>query len=634
MQGVNVFESRAKINHWLAALLAVGGAGAWSQPAVAGSDLWWHLASGRDIWALGTIPTRDPYSFTATDVLWMNHEWLWDAIYWPLYALHPQALAWFHLAVVLLVFLAVFEVARRASGSLPGAVLATWGAAACAHWFIDIRPHVWTLGLVQVVLLTRDRSWAPWLWPALVVFWANLHGGFVFGVGMIGLIAVVRTLEQSLAARAPVVPRREWIGVGLALLAMLATPWGWHVLEYPIAYLDRDSPFRGIVEWQAPGFGLNPLDFQGRFWWMTLSALPGAWLVARRDPYRVALAAVAFAMAWTSRRFIPLFAVIAAPLTACAIGWVVERARGLAPGLRGARVEVGALVVGALAVLWAWGGVRVAPDLLGRWTQIDLYPRGALRYLSALQRDGDLPVRLINYYNWGGYLMLHGRDLRLLIDGRANTLYSERVYVDYVAMFRGRPGLNARLAGYPADAALLPPGRLASQLMRQPRPWIVLYSDAQSQLLAAPGSRLLHRPRPGLSALLGEDPLYHVGLAMAARQRRSFDEATLDLERAIELEPLSIQAWSALMLTQADRRDRDGLDRVVARALAEVPRRTPDLSHRAASSYEAMGDLLSALPLMRRAVPRGPFRSPTALLEQVRQIEQRLDRVDRTGAGF
>ena len=411
---MSVFESRAKINRLAAATLAVVGAGAWSQPAVAGSDLWWHLASGRDIWSQGSIPRLDPYSFTAAGAAWMNHEWLWDVVYWGFYRIHPQAVAWLHLAVLLAVFLGVFEVARRASGSLPGAVLATWGAAASAHWFLDIRPHVWTLGLVQIVLLTRHRSWAPWLWPPLVVLWANLHGGFVFGVGMIGLIAVVRTLEQSFAARRLVFPRREWLGVGLALVAMLATPWGYAVLAYPIAYLDRDSPFRGIVEWMPPGFGLRTWDFQGRFWWMTLSALPATWLVLRRDRYSVALAVVAFAMAYTSRRFIPLFAVIAAPFTACAIGWAIERARAAVPELRRGAAEAVAGVVAVAAVLWLWSGVRLTPNLLERWTQADLYPRAALHYLEALQRPGDAPLRVINYYNWGGFLMLHGSDLRLV----------------------------------------------------------------------------------------------------------------------------------------------------------------------------------------------------------------------------
>jgi hypothetical protein len=40
------------------------------------------------------------------------------------------------------------------------------------------------------VLLVRDAPAAPWLWPPLVALWANVHGGFVFGIGTIGLLVV------------------------------------------------------------------------------------------------------------------------------------------------------------------------------------------------------------------------------------------------------------------------------------------------------------------------------------------------------------------------------------------------------------------------------------------------------------
>ena len=52
------------ISEVVPALLAVVGGLAWSQPRIAGSDLWWHLASGRAIWAEGAIPSSDSFSFT------------------------------------------------------------------------------------------------------------------------------------------------------------------------------------------------------------------------------------------------------------------------------------------------------------------------------------------------------------------------------------------------------------------------------------------------------------------------------------------------------------------------------------------------------------------------------------------
>ncbi|MBW2414685.1 MAG: tetratricopeptide repeat protein, partial [Deltaproteobacteria bacterium] len=281
-----------------------------------------------------------------------------------------------------------------------------------------------------------------------------------------------------------------------------------------------------------------------------------------------------------------------------------------------------------VACLWLWSGVRVLPDLLGRWTQSDLYPVAALRYLEALQRPGEPPLRVLNYYNWGGFLMLHSPDLKLLIDGRANTLYSDRIYMDYVAMLRARPGFSARVSRYPADVALLPPGGFALKLLRQADPWVMLYSDSQARLLAAPDSRLRGR-RLDLETVLRGDPMLHLQRAAAARQREDPAAAVPEIEQALALDPNSTRAWAELFAALSQRRDRAALDEAVARGVAQLPRRREELYTRAAAAYVQLGDLLSALPAARAGIPSGPFRNPVSARRRVREIEQHLERVDR-----
>src|SRR4029450_11039864 len=92
------------------------------------------------------------------------------------------------------------------------------------HLFFDIRPHIATLLFVAVILLLHDRTWAPWLWPPLIALWANVHGGFVFGIATIGLLGAGRTraprgerrsASGSRAARSRAASRRggsSWTG--------------------------------------------------------------------------------------------------------------------------------------------------------------------------------------------------------------------------------------------------------------------------------------------------------------------------------------------------------------------------------------------------------------------------------------
>src|SRR5690348_2636244 len=48
-------------------------------------DVWWLLRAGEDIWHTASVPTVDHYSFTADGRYWPNHEWLWEAIAYPLH---------------------------------------------------------------------------------------------------------------------------------------------------------------------------------------------------------------------------------------------------------------------------------------------------------------------------------------------------------------------------------------------------------------------------------------------------------------------------------------------------------------------------------------------------------------------
>src|SRR5437868_6447869 len=43
-------------------------------------DLWWHLANGRLIVGLASIPHVDVYSFSAAGQPWVMHEWLADLL--------------------------------------------------------------------------------------------------------------------------------------------------------------------------------------------------------------------------------------------------------------------------------------------------------------------------------------------------------------------------------------------------------------------------------------------------------------------------------------------------------------------------------------------------------------------------
>jgi hypothetical protein len=212
-------SARARIAAWSFAFASVVGALAWSQANVDGSDLWWHLAAGRAYAEAGEVLRSDPFSHTAHGLPWINHEWLWDRVAWSAYHGHEEWLAWGHLALIAATFACVAARARRRSSSWLAACAAVWLAGAASDGFLDLRPQLITLFAVAALVATLGWRRAPWLWPPAFALWANLHGGYLFGLGVLGLYAIDATESAWSDPAARPRARRIWLGAIAATAA-------------------------------------------------------------------------------------------------------------------------------------------------------------------------------------------------------------------------------------------------------------------------------------------------------------------------------------------------------------------------------------------------------------------------------
>ena len=100
-----------------------------------------------------------------------------------------------------------------------------------------------------------DRRGAPsfWLLP-LIALWANLHGGFIFGLMMVAPVALDAVVSADAAARKSLALR--WVVFGLAaLVATCCTPYGWHTMVEPIKILALGSSLPLVTEFRPVDFG-------------------------------------------------------------------------------------------------------------------------------------------------------------------------------------------------------------------------------------------------------------------------------------------------------------------------------------------------------------------------------------------
>ena len=583
------------------ALAILIGAASWSQPHVDGSDLWWHLASGQYIWQHGEIPLADPFSHTASGQGWTNHSWLWGWLFWAAYDGHADFAAWFNLALLVVLFALIAWNAWRVSRSWLATGAATWLVAATCHWFLDLRPHVVTLLFTALLLSTLDWRRAPWLWPPLLALWANLHGGFAFGLGLIGLCALLQT-EQAVRRRQPL-PRAAWAGVVCAALAVGLNPWGFAIYEIPFQHLYTESPFGTLIEWQAVAPSLDPRSYAGRFWWIASFTLIGV-LRGKTTRFSIALTVVTAVMAISARRFIPLFAVSAAPLVALGLGAILDVARRRLPVVSKPWpqwVAGGAALLGAILL---WNDVRFLPRPLQRWTSGESYPGGAAAYLAAMP---DPPSRLFNYYGWGGYLMLQAPGIPVFIDSRASTLYDDDLAADYLGMLDAAESWRERFERYRVDAALVPThSRIAAALRNQRPAWRVAYVDPRSVLLfPPPGPTRAQLAAP--SQLLPEGADLQLSRGFRWRRRGDLERASTALLAAQRMDPMQLFVYGELMFIASLQEDADGVRHWIEAALQVYPRRWNPIWSFAEQAWGAMGRCEERLEALRNIRLRSPF---------------------------
>jgi hypothetical protein len=540
------------------------------------SDLWFHLAAGRQIWERRSIPVTDQWSFTAAGHAWHNHEWLSGLLFYGWSRLFGiDSLVYWQWLVVGCAYLLLYRLLARLSASVAVASGLAVLALAVGVPFFDIRPNLWSvLGFVVLISLTLGRERPAAALPLLFAVWVNLHGGVI-----LGLLVLPLMLAATLAANPGSTPLAARLGRAVALwfacvLATCINPWGWRVFSIAIelAVSSRTPSRTTLYEWlppwvpggiEAPLFPLAVVLALASI----VVLLPPSLRAPRRAPRdatalgSLGLALLTLAMALQSRRFIPFFAIAQSLLVAQAGHRWIWTERWLQAF--STRVGATASAVVALATIGV-AAYRLAP-----------YPLDA-RAFDPLSWASKMPVESVNfleangitgelfaYHLWGGYVEYRAAG-RLLVhlDPRAETVFDAETQRQHFQVLKGAPGWEDLLVRTGAELVLWPmhddrERAMGRELANSGR-WRTLYRDGVSLLLARHDLSL---PEP-----LRETPdSAHRAWARGrlAMDERRYAAAVTELERAMTQDPRLWPACQDLAVAQAMLRDRQAVVRTV-----------------------------------------------------------------------
>jgi tetratricopeptide (TPR) repeat protein len=209
-------------------------------------DLGWQMATGRYLLAHHAIPRTELFSYTVHGTEWI-YPVLSGLVF---YLLHQMggyaAISWF--CALACVAAAAVLIYKR---DLWAVVLALLAVPVLSS---EIMPRA---SLFTIILFTcfarilvdhfEGRRSPLWLLPLLMVFWVNLHTGFVAGCVLAGAYLVVEALEIPFSSRRTAAISRLKRALPWLIAAVLVTminPWGIRIF----AAISRQQ---SVIRWQS-----------------------------------------------------------------------------------------------------------------------------------------------------------------------------------------------------------------------------------------------------------------------------------------------------------------------------------------------------------------------------------------------
>jgi len=322
----------------------------------------------------------------------------------------------------------------------------------------------------------------------LMILWANLHGSFVLGLGLMGIFLVgelIRFFWKMTGALS--LSQLRWLASATfaSILAVVFNPRFIGIFAYIQNLLSNQPVQQLIEEWRSPTpHGLANLVF---FISILLVIIAMAVSDTRLTPSELLLTLAFLWLAWSSQRSVAWYAIVVMPL----LGKVIK----------GIPLRIPSLPVQNHPFNFLIATVIFIPVILVQPWLIDCFPLPA-SYRTQIQNDVEVgplislqtPIgaaryledhpggHLFNELGYGSYLIWAVRNQRVFIDPRIE-LYPQEIWDDYIDISNGR---NASYLFYKyqidriiLDTVLQP--ELSTFLKNEPT-WSLEYSDQYSEL--------------------------------------------------------------------------------------------------------------------------------------------------------
>jgi hypothetical protein len=383
-------------------------------------DVFFQLAAGRWMLAHHAVVNHDVFSYTVRGRPWLDEEWGFQLLLALLVA-HIGPISYWLVSAGACTCAVLASVARwlkLGAGWLWAAAISVLAAAGLS---VGLAPRPQDLSYLLFALLlsflTSARRRTAWLLalPPLFAIWANLHGSFLLGLGVLVIElawSLVPCAKGRLGATAPLSKRAAAFALAASTGAALLNPHGPKLIAYALGVSSAPQLGSLISEWQSPDFHSTLLLVAIALPTLAIAALLAATSMPLA-PGDLVIAGLLFVATLHAVRFTPYFTLAACSVLARWHPLPRESLRPTALAFPCAAGLAAALLVGPHVA----AGAPAIEAPLGT-------PVKAVKFLEH-QRG-----RVFTTYWWSDYLI--AEHVPVFVDGRTDLYFGTGILQKYV----------------------------------------------------------------------------------------------------------------------------------------------------------------------------------------------------------
>lgn len=375
-------------------------------------DLGWHLRVGEYIYQNGQVPTDAIFNWSYQDYPFIDFNWLANLIMWLIYD-NFGLLALTFLFSTILTFFFIWICIKLRFNNTPISYNIIAFIITFPVWFMfyGVRVQIFSWIFYSILLYSFwiNKKVRKFL-PLLFLFWANVHGSFLFGIVMYLLLMIIEFVVESKNLESI---KKSIIIFIFSLISTFITPYGLGIWKEVLSQQSISAPYNYIMEWHSPDFHSET----GTFILILISLLLVVFYFSKpkKESIRYIIIFITLWLGLFSVRHLPFLLITITPLLSQFfsgfIGNVTIKIKPIFQYL--SSLLVIAIIILIIPTFNSHIITSQSVENIGKTGQ---YPYKIVQYLK--KHPALLKKRAINQYSLGGYLIWNFPEKKWFMDGR------------------------------------------------------------------------------------------------------------------------------------------------------------------------------------------------------------------------